>query len=74
MGPSTATMATAIVVANANLAVATGGGRSAAATAAKKSGKTAVMIVVWNAELAQSYIAQARSSRLWRPKRDSTEP
>ena len=40
--------------------------------AAKKSGKTAVMIVVWKAELAQSYIAQARSSGRSRPRRESS--
>src|SRR5688500_15046838 len=70
IGPVTATIATAIVVAQANRAVATAGGRSAAATAAKKSGKTAVMMVVWKAEFAQSYIAQARSSGRWRPRRE----
>ncbi len=34
-------------------------------------GKTAAMMVVWNAELAQSYIAQARSSGRPRPRRSS---
>ena len=42
------------------------------ATAVKYTGKIAVMIVVANAEFAQSYIAQARSSRRWRPSRFST--
>ena len=66
----TATIPTAIVVAQAYRAVAMAGARSAAATAAKKSGNTAVMMVVWNAELAQSYIAHARSSRRSRPSRE----
>ena len=64
-------MATAIVVAQANRAVATAGGRPAAATALKNGGKTAVMMVIWNAEFAQSYIAQARSSGRSRPRRSS---
>src|SRR5213593_4756668 len=72
IGPRTAITATAIVVAHAKRAVATAGGRPAAATSLKNNGKTAVMIVVWNAELAQSYIAQARSSGRWRPRRAST--
>ena len=45
IGPRIAMIATAIVVAQAYRAVATAGGRSAAATEAKKSGKTAVMTV-----------------------------
>src|SRR2546423_4148529 len=71
-GPRTAITATAIVLAHAKRAVATDGARPAAATSLKNNGKTAVMIVVWKAELAQSYIAQARSSRRWRPRRWST--
>ena len=62
-------IATAIVVAHANRAVATAGGRPAAATALKNGGNTAVMTVDWNAEFAQSYIAQARSSGRFRPRR-----
>src|SRR5690349_12309048 len=37
------------------------------ATLAKKIGKTAVMMTACIAEVAQSYIAQARSSGRWRP-------
>ena len=59
----TATIVTAIVVAQANREVATVGGRPAAAYSLKNGGKTATMTVDQNAELAQSYIAQARSSR-----------
>ena len=66
-----ATIVTAIVVAHAYRAVATAGGRSAAATDAKKSGKIAAMTVDWNAEFAQSYMAQARSSGRFRPRRPS---
>src|SRR6185503_19103268 len=69
MGPSTAVMATAIVVAHANRAVATAGGNPAAATALKNGGNTAVMIVDWKEEFAQSYIAHARSSGRLRPRR-----
>jgi hypothetical protein len=36
-------------------------------------GKTAAMIVVWNAEFAQSYITQARTSRRSSPRRVSIE-
>src|SRR5574338_918047 len=35
-------------------------------------GKTAAMMVVWNAELAQSYIAHARRSRRPSPSRSSS--
>ena len=69
IGPSTAVIVTAIVVAQANRAVAIGAGSPAAATALKNGGNTAVMTVDWNAELAQSYIAQARSSGRLRPMR-----
>jgi hypothetical protein len=64
MGPSTAVIATAIVVAQAKRAVATGAGRPAAATALKKGGKTAVMTVDWKAELAQGSRLKAQGSRL----------
>ena len=60
---------TAIVVAHAKRAVATGAGMPAAATALKNGGNTAVMTVDWNAEFAQSYIAQARRSGRLRPMR-----
>jgi hypothetical protein len=62
-------IATAIVVVHAKRAVAVAGGRPDAATSAKNSGNTAVMIVDWNGELAQSYIAQARSSGRLSPSR-----
>ena len=58
---------TAIVVAHAKRAVASVGERPAAAKSLKKRGKTAVITVVWNAEFAQSYIAQARSSGRFKP-------
>src|SRR6266850_5119175 len=69
IGPRIAVIVTAIVVAHAKRAVATGGGSPAAATALKNGGKTAVMTVDWNAEFAQSYIAHARSSGRLRPMR-----
>ncbi len=53
-GAMIATMASASVVAVANRSVATAGGRLSAATDAKYTGKTAVMMVHWKAELAQS--------------------
>ncbi len=49
-----ATMASASVVAVANRSVATAGGRLSAATDEKYTGKTAVMMVHWKAEFAQS--------------------
>src|SRR5262245_31184753 len=74
MGPSTGprpeVSATAIVVGPANRSVATAAGTPAAATALKNGGNTAVMTVDWNAEFAQSYIAQARSSGRLRPRRE----
>src|SRR5881275_2455606 len=69
IGPSTAVIATAIVVAHANRAVAIGPGRFAAAYAAKNGGNTAVITVDWKAEFAQSYIAHARSSGRSSPMR-----
>src|SRR3954471_4760416 len=71
IGPRTAVIATATVVAHAKRAVAIAGGRRAAATALKNGGNTAVMTVDWNAELAQSYIAHARSSGRFKPRRSS---
>src|SRR5215213_6492984 len=44
---------------------------SAPAKSMKKIGKTATMMVVCTAEMAQSYIAQARSSGRWRPSLSS---
>ncbi len=69
-GPITAVIVTAIVVAHAKRAVASVGERPAAAKSLKKRGKTAVITVVWNAEFAQSYMAQARSSGRFKPTRD----
>ena len=68
----TATIVTASVVAQAKREVATVGGRPADAYSLKNGGKTATMTVVQNAELAQSYIAQARSSGRPNPMRAST--
>src|SRR5262245_15407845 len=65
-------MATAMVVAHAKRPVATAPGSCAAATDAKNGGNTAVITVLWKPELAQSYIAQARSSGRSRPKRASS--
>jgi hypothetical protein len=45
----------------------------AAATALKNGGNTAVIMVDWNPELAQSYIAQARSSGRLSPMRESKD-
>src|SRR5688500_352847 len=71
-GPSTAMIVTAMVVAHANRVVACTGDRPAAAKSLKKRGNTAVMTVDQNADYAQSYIAQARSSGRWRPRRRSS--
>ncbi len=62
-------MARAIAVAAVKRAVATTGGRSPAATEEKNSGKTATTTVDQKAELAQSYIAHARTSRRSSPRR-----
>src|SRR6188508_151838 len=67
IGDMTAIATSATVVIVANRAVATPGARPAAATEEKNSGNTAVMTVDQNAELAQSYIAHARTSRRSRP-------
>ena len=64
-----ATIVTASVVAQAKREVATSAGSPAAAYSLKNGGNTATMTVVQNAELAQSYIAQARSSGRPRPSR-----
>src|SRR5471032_1794099 len=71
IGAITAVIVTAIVVAHAKRAVASGAAIPAAlATALKNGGNTAVMTVDWNAEFAQSYIAHARSSGRLRPMRE----
>src|SRR5688572_31720560 len=58
----TATIVTASVVPHAKRDVATAGSSPADAYSLKNGGKTATMTVHQNAELAQSYMAQARSS------------
>src|SRR5688500_11451082 len=68
-----ATIVTAMVVVQANRVVASMGASPAAAYSAKNGGNTAVMIVEWNAESAQSYMAQARTSRRCSPRRDSSD-
>src|SRR5918994_2251159 len=65
-------MVSAIVVVAANRAVASVD--PSAANSLKKGGKTAVITVDWNAELAQSYIAHARSSGRFRPMRARRRP
>ena len=57
----------AMVLAIPNACVPWAGDRSTAATLRKKIGKTAVEITVCIDDTAQSYIAQARSSRRCRP-------
>ena len=64
-----ATIVTARVVPHAKRDVATSGGSPAAAYSLKNGGNTATMTVVQNAEFAQSYIAQARSSGRPNPSR-----
>ncbi len=63
-----ATIVTARVVPQAKRDVATSAGSPAAAYSLKNGGNTATMTVVQNAEFAQSYIAQLRSSLRWRPR------
>jgi hypothetical protein len=64
-----ATIVTASVVPHAKREVAAAGSSPAAAYSLKNGGKTATMTVHQNAELAQSYIAQARSSGRPNPRR-----
>ena len=61
-----------MVVATLNRNVAVAAGIPAAAYDEKKIGNTAVTTIVIIAELAQSYIAQARCSGVLRPSRPST--
>ena len=66
-GEATAMMARAIVVASASRPVACSGLASVASASAKYGGNSADTTVVMNTELAQSYMAQARSSGRPRP-------
>src|SRR5262245_52643929 len=70
----TATITPASVVAQAKRVVASTGVRPVAAYSLKKGGTTATITVVQNAELAQSYMAQARSSPRDNPRRLSQVP
>lgn len=64
-------MTAAIVLAVARAWVPRDSGIPAAATRMKKIGKTATSTVVCTADVAQSYIAQARNSRRPSPSRSS---
>ena len=66
-GASTAMRMAPIVFALPHHCEACGGVKCPAATFTKKIGKTAFVMVVWNDEMAQSYIAHARSSRRCNP-------
>src|SRR6187401_33807 len=69
MGDRSAMIASETELAMANLLVASDSDMPAAATLAKKIGKTAVMTMVMNGDLAQSYRAQDLSSGRCRASR-----
>src|SRR5688572_10325218 len=70
-GPSTAVSVAAIVVAHAKRVVASIAVSPSDAKSLKNGGKIATTTVAQNAESAQSYIAQARSSGRCSPRRVS---